>query len=203
MLSADGAWSVADFVKNAGQKYVFVCEWGRYEAAQGTTSNSKLDALLGRYEGSYCAPQGWQGVTMYIHRTNELMKNEAALAEYAAIATWCSQENGTGKTFTATDIYLGLMKVTDEYVIVGNYYEISSNPGYDAGMTIRGLSYNEEEQSFVALFVEVIEKTDRYSNSDYRDIQLNGNELTGNLYGETFFGQWQLGYFGVIRVQAW
>ncbi|MBR2646206.1 MAG: C-type lectin domain-containing protein [Clostridia bacterium] len=203
VLSADGAWSVADFVKNAGQKYVFVCEWGRYEAAQGTTSNSKLDALLGRYEGSYSAPQGWQGVTMYIHRTNELMKNEAALAEYAAIATWCSQENGTGKTFTATDIYLGLMKVTDEYVIVGNYYEISSNPGYDAGMTIRGLSYNEEEQSFVALFVEVIEKTDRYSNSDYRDIQLNGNELTGNLYGETFFGQWQLGYFGVIRVQAW
>ena len=165
----------------------FICEWETYEFApehsEDLSVSGRLDALVGHYHGWYTAIQGITDGSIGVHRTNTLLKDEAALQWYADYATKCAKDSqgNITKTFTAEDIRKIVEKHTDEYIAIFMFGPRLDNPDVEDGLYTMSVTYDERTGTYTLIGSEWIQR-DTYVFVDLKGLSLGGNVIMSSVF---------------------
>lgn len=150
-----------------------------------------VNLTIGNYSGTYTAPQGLQGVKIHVWQKKELLKNEAALAEYARIATeYEAKKLDGGAAITAEDIKYKLEFYVFDFVAIVEIFPTEESPDIEYGLFISEVSYDYKE-GYNARACEWIQHNS-YLLADF--LYLNYERvITGRVYaqiGDVIYGSY-------------
>ncbi len=151
----------------------------------------KIEDILGVYDGSYTATQGITGLTLSVYKTQELLGDNGLLQKYADVANSCgvSSSGGTNTSFTAEDIKSIVSQHADEYIALFNFFPmvdkngVGPNPDVEEGLYTMTVTYNESSGKYDFVGSRWIQH-DTYVFADLKNVVLNDDVLSGDVYGE-------------------